>query len=209
MAQRKRLKRGDHLQLRSATWFYRRLVPEAIQGRLGREVVRTLRTSDVVEARRRSARLDAEVERLFEAAREGVVSGSKRAAEAAAEGSEAVERAEAELATICTQFARDSLLDDRRERRRLDDWESGDQNVDRGQVQEFYADQFEAGVLPTAETLAALKHHGVELSPTQFEALLREMRHAIIMTRGLIEADRDADIHGKPRVELPTLRSAL
>ena len=33
------------------------------------------------------------------------------------------------------------------------------------------------------------------------------MRHALISTRGLIEADRDADIHGKPRVELPLLPS--
>lgn len=198
MPKKKSRRRGDHLLLRSNTWFFRRGVPEALQGLLGREIVRTLKTGDVVEARKRSRVHNAEVERIFQAAREGVVKGSGTGG--AATTSDTTERL---LAQVCAQFTHDSLLDDRRERRLRDDVEAGDWNLDRGEIQELYAERFEAGELPTAEAVEALKRQGLELTPGQFEALVREMRHALISTRGLVERDRDADNRGEPRLELP------
>jgi integrase len=196
----KRSRRGDHLQLRGETYFYRRLVPDAVQNALGKTAwVQTLRTSDLKVARVRAKRLDVEVEGLFQAAREGVVGvGSKVA----------LDHAHQLIEQTCVLFTRDALKHDRRERIRLRDTEAGDSGLQRGDVAAMLREQHEDGRLPVAEAVATLKKHGVTLTPEALTDLFYAMRPAELRARKLVEADRDADYRGDSRVTLPGDRAA-
>lgn len=178
-------------------WSYRRRVPARLQQALGHtEIVRALLTSDLRQAERVAAVLDARVDRLFALAATVAEEGS---AKMSSKDQADVLRSQELIERLCDTYTRQFLAEDRVQResdQRYEDPEMGLVEMAEQYTEDIYYERMEV-VAPVAEAL--IDEAGAELSADELQQLLTALLQTRVVALKAALTERSEDANYKTR----------